>query len=905
MQRVFCSTVLVAALSVAGLTACGDKVNVTQPAPDSAVTQVVVTPSSQSMNVGDKVTLVATVVAGPQQTNRNVTWTSSDATVASVDNAGVVTANKGGVATIIATSAANPAVKGNAVITVAAVVQASVTVGQINTTVCVPNGACTSVPAVLNNVHDQLDVTLNVDPGTQKISEVDLIMNCGGADTVVQKQTFSTADVAPAAEDASAPTTLSFNTAAFNPATGAVAFKNGVCTIKAKAITTQGTQVASGTQQLTLNNVDFISATTTTTPSTGQVASAAAANGLVWRAGAVNVTAIPVIYSANSIASANITLLNGGGDAAIGQNGAVIAAGQAVATLSNITPASGVVTASFPNSTSATAGVGGSTVDTLFTQVTTVSSTGNAGPALTLPAAAAIGTNFIRLDNRAPDITSVPPVVNLVVQNAQNNWVGSAFVFSTTGSQKAITLDASTTSDWGGVDVVKVNTQSRPTGSGSFTTFAKVSDLAETSSATAYDLRLQVCDALGNCNTTGTVTQFGVDLTPPTLTQTGGVKDGDIYSIATGAPTNVSFSVFDPIGAGGVSGSGTSANGILVKDQGLKPNGIPGSKTDCPVGVATGSGNAVTCSAGVPEPNTFNLPAAATADGEYAMTVQALDQAGNTSAAVNIKYYIDLTVPTIPSQGSTIPNPITTGTAFSGFSATDNMDVKAGYGSLVYAAGTFAESGTAAPAGAAFDNVLTQQSVVGVTLSTFYRSLTNAVGTAGTLPTVLNINVSDVAGNLSGTPLAQTLPGANIFGGTIPALNTGSNAITAFAIDSTKPSPATDISGKPFTFYVNATPASDQTGNPLSQVCFFWQPTSTNQFGSGAAAGDLVKIGCTPGAGTVGVGATRRFFYTFTWTPPASFAPTPLSFQVFAVGNTSSLDAIISAPVTVTVNTPP
>ena len=275
------------------------------------------------------------------------------------------------------------------------------------------------------------------------------------------------------------------------------------------------------------------------------------------------------------------------------------------------------------------------------------------------------------------------------------------------------------------------------------------------------------------------------------------------------------------------------------------------------------------------------------------------------AAAVNIKYYVDLTVPTIPSQGSTIPNPITTGTAFSGFSATDNMDVKAGYGSLVYAAASFAESGTAAPAGAAFDNVLTQQSVVGVTLSTFYRSLTNAVGTAGTLPTVLNVNVSDVAGNLSGTPLAQTLPGANIFGGTIPALNAGSNAITAFAIDSTKPSPATDISGKPFTFYVNATPASDLTGNPLSQVCFFWQPTSTNQFGSGAAAGDLVKIGCTPGAGTVGVGATRRFFYTFTWTPPASFAPTPLSFQVFAVGNTSALDAIISAPVTVTVNTPP
>ena len=247
MQRVFCSTVLVAALSVAGLTACGDKVNVTQPPPDSAVTQVTVSPASQNLNVGDKFTFVATVVAGPQQTNRNVTWSSSNTAVATVDNAGVVTAVKGGVASIIAASVANPAVKGAAAVTVTPEVVATVTIGQINQTKCDVFGGCTSVPAVLSNVSNQLDVTLNVDQGTQKISEVDLIMNCGGADTVVQKQTFGTTDLAPDAEDASAPTTLSFNTAGFNATTGAVAFKNGVCTIKAKAITTAGTQVASGT----------------------------------------------------------------------------------------------------------------------------------------------------------------------------------------------------------------------------------------------------------------------------------------------------------------------------------------------------------------------------------------------------------------------------------------------------------------------------------------------------------------------------------------------------------------------------------------------------------------------------------------------------------------------------------
>jgi hypothetical protein len=138
-----------------------------------------------------------------------------------------------------------------------------------------------------------------------------------------------------------------------------------------------------------------------------------------------------------------------------------------------------------------------------------------------------------------------------------------------------------------------------------------------------------------------------------------------------------------------------------------------------------------------------------------------------------------------------------------------------------------------------------------------------------------------------------------------PAFNTGTNAITAFSIDSTKPSPATDIPGKPFTLFVNATPASDLTGNPLQQVCFFYQVTVNNQFGSGAAAGDLVKIGCTQGLGTAGVGPTRRFPYSFVWTPSAAFINSgPIS--VFAVGNTAGLDAIISAPVTVTVlPTPP
>jgi len=912
MQRVICSTFLVGAFALAGLTACGDKVNVVGPEKDSTVTGVSVSPPSANLNVGDKITLVATVTGGKDLTNRTVTWKSGNTAVATVDASGQVTAAGGGTTSIIATSAANTSIQGAAAITVGAVVQPTVEISTINQT----TGAG-SVPATLSNIAGQLDVTLNVDPGTQKLSKVNLIMNCGGADTVVATQSVANGDVAPlSAEESTAPITLSFNTAAFNAANGTVAFKNGACSLKASAVTTTGTIVASSGTPITLNNADFVSATMTTTPSTGQNATASDSKGLVWRAGAVNVTAIPVIFSGTTVATATVTLVNGGGDNAIGQGSqtaapvAVAPGAQVTTPLTGLTPTSGVITAAFPNSTSAASGVGGSTVDTLVAVVTTVNSSGNAGPALTLPVAAAIGTNFIRLDNRNPDIATVAPAVNLAVQNAQNGWLGSAFVFKTTGTvgvDKSVILDASTTTDWNGVDVVKANTQSRVSGSGaSFVTFAGVSTLPESPNATTYDLRLQICDALNNCATTGTLTQFGVDLTAPTLTQVGGVKDGDVYNIATGAPTNVAFAVFDPLGAGGVSSSGPPASGlaVLIKDQALKPNGIPGSQTDCPVGVPTGSAPSITCSAPTAQLNSFNLPAAAAVSGEYTMTVQAVDQAGNTSAPVAIKYYVDLAVPTIAPQGVSLPNPITTGTAFNGFTATDNMDVKAGYGSLIYPAASFAETGTATPVGATFDNVLTQSSTVGVSLTQFYRSLTTAVGTVGSVPSSLNVNVIDAAANLSTTPLSIALPAINI-GTPGPALNTGTNAITAFSIDSTKPTPATADPGKPITFFVNATPASDLTGNPLQQVCFFYQVTVNNQFGSGAAAGDLVKIGCTQGLGTAGVGPQRRFPYSFTWTPPSAFINSG-PFSVVAVGNTSGLDAIISSAVTVTVNpTPP
>jgi hypothetical protein len=286
---------LLGLLALAGLTACGDKVTVpaaTTTPVDNTVHGVTVSPPSATMNVGDKVTFAASVNAGAGVTDRTVVWTTSNTNVITVDNTGAVTAKANGTASVIATSHADPTQSGAAVVTVGSGTGAipTITVATVNQTICGALGQCNSVPANLANVFGQIDVTFNVDPAGQKLSEVDLILNCtgtgnSGTDTIVAKQTITSGNVVPAASAAAAPVTLSYNTATFNATNGATAFKNGPCQVKGKAITLAGTApttTTSASTLITLNNADLVIVATplTTTPTAPQIASAVDANGL-------------------------------------------------------------------------------------------------------------------------------------------------------------------------------------------------------------------------------------------------------------------------------------------------------------------------------------------------------------------------------------------------------------------------------------------------------------------------------------------------------------------------------------------------------------------------------------------------------------------------------------------------
>jgi Bacterial Ig-like domain (group 2) len=621
MQSVVRSTFVLGLFAFAGLTACGDKVTVPPPVSvDSTVHIVTVSPPSVQLKIGDKVTLAASVDAGPGVTDRTVTWSSSNSAVASVDQTGTVTAVSGGNATIIAASKANPAVQGASAVSVAASVAATITIANINQTTCSFLGSCNSVPANLAAIMGQIDVTMNVDPGTQTLAGVDLIMNCSGTgnsgtDTVVASQNIGASDKAPlGSEAAAAPVQLSFNTASFNATTGAVSFRNGNCTIKGRARTSAATQAGSNTENLVLANPDamignMVSTLQAINPNTG----------LNWHGGNVTISAVPVFFTPGR--SAVSTTLG-----YEGKSGTVNSGGpQSVTFIDTNNPAStntlniDGITANNSENTVVAFSVDNSGNNFFnpngFAIVTAASYLANPGG--NTPGAGGVppfgGTNPFRLDTQKPVSGGLALANNSVQNTGPNSFLNASFVFAGTaaaGYQGADTLHVSPIStgsvtlcaatsiisncDFNGVDSVTVIFQTSTSASGTFTTVTSPASLAETATNTSNLLRQITTDKLGNADTSWVCTtgacpqfatsaapasaKFGVDKTPPTQTQTGGEVQGNAYNNPA-TPGNYIFNITDP-GTVGSSGIGTYAGpGTILVAQVRQWNGFTTSSS--------------------------------------------------------------------------------------------------------------------------------------------------------------------------------------------------------------------------------------------------------------------------------------------------------------------------------------
>jgi hypothetical protein len=229
MRRLSHSTLALVMIALGGVSACGDPVGAPAAPRDDKVVSVTVAPSNIVIFLGDKLTLSATVIARPDQADRRVRWASQNPAVASVDDAGIVSALARGTTRITATSIADTTVVGTAVVSVVGPVGPSVTISEIS-----HNGAAVD----LTNAFGTLDVALNVDGASPVVSRVDVIMTSAGADTAVA--TFQ-----PSSAAAPGPVTLTFNS---------VGLRNGQWTLKVRVILTSGTITVSSSVMITINN---------------------------------------------------------------------------------------------------------------------------------------------------------------------------------------------------------------------------------------------------------------------------------------------------------------------------------------------------------------------------------------------------------------------------------------------------------------------------------------------------------------------------------------------------------------------------------------------------------------------------------------------------------------------------
>jgi hypothetical protein len=965
---------LIGLLAIAGLTACGDKIEVpgtTTTPPSNVVRSVTVSPASASLNQGDKITLAASVNADAGVTDRTVTWSSSNTAIANVDANGLVTAGTtAGTATITAAAKADPTVKGAALITVASTTPtqgapATVSISSINTTRCDAFGGCTSVPANLGNVTGQIDVTLNVDPGTARLVGVDLVLNCtgngnSGQDTVVATQTLASANVA--AEASTAPVTLSFNTASFNGTTGATAIRNGQCTIKGRARTntTPGGAITTTTSTgsaLTINNVDVVVGSITSTKTAVRPST-----GLVWNGGDVTVTTTPVMYSGRVPATTTITfegktitLTGTGTQSATFTDGNGANAGGAT-DIDGITDPAAAATFSLVDA----AGQGFTTNPCGAAAI--CSSTSVLSGAV-VPAAIAA----IRLDTQKPLPGTFAVASNADQGTSAGGYVGANFRFAAdsaagyrgpnavAGNQ---TLNNDAATGTAGVDAVTVVVQTRTTGASAstYTTRTSTADLAETTTSGSLQLRMITSDALGNADTT-TVSTFGVDKTAPTFTAPAGPADQTTVQAVGGAGA---FSTTISDNLSGVPASQlvaqTSLNNGITATTTMPAEGTvftaiaPNTAGPCVVGrfnstAAAAGPNALTAFArdgtvmGFCTPVSIPTGGSATgigsnytgASGYITTRLVTVDVAGNQAVAFTRTVAEDASSPTVTSLD--LPGTLTgNSTASVSASVADNMDIVGSSAAVNYATPTGSATAitlqyaTTAGPGVAFDNVLTRSATVSPSIPNFIKNLqvnngsaavtAPAAGGNATSITVTGVDESGRTGTLTGT----LAPAVSLAAGSTAAIAT--NFSGGFSMTSS----ATTLSNCPAAGCQAVAggavvAASNATAATITVTAVGTTGTFNNPF-SGGSVGIWYQVGGAGPwffAGNAGAGTTRdtganRFWdYTFSFDPPATTgngasltpaAGTSTTIGVMAIGVNSAGDAVATPVTTFTLTNP-
>jgi hypothetical protein len=867
MQKLSRSLIAVSALAL--LAACGDDVSITpppEPAP-ATIARVDVVPAQLTIDVDQKVILtsVVTVNPGSGAPATTVTWSSADATIASVSATGEVTGVAPGTTTIRATSTVDASKVGAAAITVRESAPATVSIKSVT-------AGLTTAPVNFNNVRGQIDVTLNVDPGDQSVSSVDVLID----GEVACSQGFSGLVAVEDIAEALAEIVCSIATHEFDPVTGEVTYFNGVHQLSARANLAGGTQVATPSVALTFNNPSGFIVSVENTGTNGAAPSSAVnpTTGIGYTQGDHEVTLVGVNYAAGGLAFSTV------GVNLFGVNQV-------------LTPAAGTqtFTATF-DATQDWDGVDpniggylspGPEAPTILSSTLSNGQAGVSGGAAFLNSVAnAPGLGLdplpaIRVDNSGPGITTT----NLIAQTAPTGtqvmplWVNSSFTFvpsAVFASGEDLGVNAVTRVFYAIDDVLPGGADECDfTGMEVVTTGA---DLDATTVSTVYSIRVADTDALGNMtcwdltdtdavNTTGTI---GADFVAPTIVSVTGPAD---LSGTNVAPGNFVLSVTD-------NASGFGPNPVFANITRVNASG----STSC---VVAPSGS---CSGGFVGtlPITFDATNGTNVEGYYTIANwNVADQALNMTAIADRTYLLDATAPTF--AGGISLQPLYTGNATAAFNTAvaDNIDLNAVFGVLTYPTASFQYPDQSV---GSYGVPLEKSANVAFNVANFMRCV-NVPGDFATTTNKANavtLTVTDFGGN-STTNAPFAIPPANVencgavgatpintFGPTTVAYETGKTQVD---IDGASLAAA---SGTTATLSAVADVPLNTAVDPFARVDFYWFDGTNFRF-IGSSTGVLAQ---TP--------TVRTYTYTLVWDPAAPV--TAAVTNVVAIGVDAQGDAV-------------
>lgn len=892
-MRVLRSSLFVAATAIIAA-ACGDKVNIVQPTSAAgAIQSVQVAPSTATISVGGTVQLTAAVNASAGITP-TVAWTSSSAAAATVSSSGLVTgvAASPGVAICATASATGVSSVVNCATVVVSAASAPIPATVQIASVTGAGGLNIPVPVPPGVVAGQINVSVNVNPGTSKIDSVVVFINGISAGT----QTFTSGQSAAmryAADQAGSDQALlptlvfSINTAAYNTTTGKVTYVNGAMNLSAVAYGHQGSSAgsSSASQSLSylLGNVDGFQ-----TSLTNGGNAAIDANGFAWWGnGTLTISAIPVMYSGKTVGT--VTAALGGVCGAVGGTG----------TSGSSSTAPYSVTLALTGSQSP-AGCAGATPN-----VPVITATDNAGNVLTLVANGTINAQTgVRWDNVAPaapagsTFAGVSPNIRINVNpNGRfGNWINDAVTFNSTSVTKA------TTNGWLCVNpaaavgaCLTTDTLPRDAGVGGTTYYVSVgatkaaayaaapitnpTTLAATTTNAGYCGIAGAADALGNkttltaaqqataCGTEANSATFGVDRVAPVVGYGAAAiaSNARLSGASIGGEEIVTFA-----DTGLVGNSGMNPATPVVASLVLRNVTATGAAT-CIVGtyassVCGQSATGMTTTVGTGSSTTGIT--ATTVIGYYTFNATATDAAGNSASVSPRVFVYDNTAPVVGATNTPVTVSGTAGFNASAF-VSEDLDIwsyfwTVTYGTLPagYAPTLFAQGGTTV--------------VNGYNANPFIN--TNYVASSlVTMPLAWQADASVVAQTLY--PLS---------GVQLNATNQGNKTAAGAAGAPTTVTPGTAISLTGFTSYpadflpagitglssgvttaataaapLNSTLSATAVGltatfnNPFSRVDFYAQ---------NAAATQWILIGSVSTPTLVDIGGNR----TFTWALPVS-----------------------------------